>query len=353
MEATQIDPIYVRPGFGTPLRRIDNRLVTPEDADAYPVRDGIPDFRSRPSLEDAAAIASLERLNDACVRLGWRAALDEVHGHDPGFIRYVTDASRTRFLELLPLRAASRVLEIGPGLAQITSALAARVGHVDALEIVPGQARFVAERCRQEGHANVRVAVGGDDGRLPYAAGSYDLVVLNLVFEWCAQRCPDEPFEAVQRRLLDEMHRVLVPGGCLYLATKNRYSLHYLLGKRDEHAHQLRFGNALPRWLTGRLLRARGHARPGGLLHSHDALRRMLGDAGFERIRSFWAVPEMRYPEHYIETDAASVRRARGAGGLVQGHQRSTRLLMRFVPAGWVRHVTPGLAFVAFKAAAG
>jgi hypothetical protein len=136
----------------------------------------------------------------------------------------------------------------------------------------------------------------------------------------------------------------------LYLATKNRFALDYLTGHADEHCYQLRFGNALPRRLRDYLLRRRGHPAPGGVLHSHDALRRMLREAGFGRTESYWAAPEMRYPQIYVRTDAASVRAARRQPGFVQGHRRSSRMLMRLTPSGWVRHVTPGLAFIATKA---
>jgi len=175
------------------------------------------------------------------------------------------------------------------------------------------------------------------------------VVVLNLVFEWCASRCSDEKITVVQRRLLDEICRVLKPGGSLYLATKNRFALFNLIGKPDEHCYGVRFGSALPRWLARFLVRLKGHPRLAGMLYSHTELKGMLRDAGFERADSFWATPEMRYPTHYVPTDAASIREARRSPGFIQGEMRSTRLLMPFIPASLVKHFTPGLAFLATK----
>ena len=57
----------------------------------------------------------------------------------------------------------------------------------------------------------------------------------------------------------------------------------------------------------------------------------------------------MRYPAHYVPTDAASIREARRSPGFVQGETRSTKLLMRFIPASLVKNFTPGLAFLATK----
>jgi len=311
---------------------------------------GLPNFLRFDPAEDAPTRVRLERLNQLTRTKGWRAALDEVFADDAILVRYVTQPERKAFLHLLPITPQVDVLEIGPGMGQFTATLGRMAKSVCALEVVPGQAEFVAERCRQEGLSNVQVSIGGDDCRLPYADASFDVVVLSLVFEWCGSRLKDEPHEQAQRRLLDEMSRVLRPGGTLYLTTKNRYALRLLVGKPDEHMFQMRFGSALPRRLAGYLLRRRGHSRPMGMLHSHRTLQKMLRQAGFESSRSFWAAPEMRYPTHYVPNDVESIRRARRDAGFVQGDGRLTRLLMRFVPAPWVKHVTPGLTFVATKA---
>lgn len=345
-----IDSTYVCPRTRERLRSVANGLTTGSGGLVYAVTDGIPQFLRFSPAEDTKTEEQLRKLNQIARESGWRAGLDAVYGADPRFIRYVTETERTSFLNLLPLRVDSDVLEIGPGLGQITTVLARRVRSVKALEIVSAQAEFAAERCRQEKLDNTQFAIGGDDCRLPYANESFDLVVLNLVFEWCAMRCTDENFEDVQRRLLDEMFRVLKPGGSLYLATKNRFSFHNLVGAPDEHCHWLRFGSALPKWLRTRLMKRMGHDRPLGVLYSHNELQRLLHRAGFNKTVSFWATPEMRYPTHYVPTDAASVQKARREPGFLQGNTRSSRWLMQLVPARWVKHFTPGLAFLATKA---
>ena len=142
--------------------------------------------------------------------------------------------------------------------------------------MVPEQAEFVAVRTRQEGLGNVSVAIGGDDCRLPYRDGAFDGIVLNLVFEWCGSRLESESHEQAQTRLLEEMVRVLKPGGFLYLATKNRFALRLLLGGADEHMFDMAFGSALPPRLAAWLLKRKGHARPMGKLYSHDALMAKL-----------------------------------------------------------------------------
>ena len=311
----------------------------------YPVERGVPCFRRGAPEPEHGWVAELVEL---ARQDGWRAAVDRVC--DPRGRRYVTHQERGRFLDLLPLRPESVVLEVGASLGQITELLARRVAAVYALEVVPGQAEFAKLRCEGEGLDNVTLAVGGDDCALPYADQGFDVVVLNLVLEWCAGRNPDEPPIAGQRRLLRECARVLRPGGALWIATKNRFALRYVLGKADEHASGLRFGNALPRPLLKALLRARGDAaRPTGVLHSHRALVGLLREAGFDRLTSYWATPDVRYPTHYVPTDPEAIRAARRDPSIPQGELRSDRLVMPWVPAPLVKHVTPGLAFLAEK----
>ena len=305
-------------------------------------------FLTLPPVEDGTTRARLEKLN-ALARAGmsWKSALAATQ--DPDLLNYVVDARRAAFVDLLPIGPQHDLLEIGPGLGQFTATLARRCRHLDALEVVPEQAEFTAIRSEQEGVGNVRVTIGGDDCRLPYADKAFDGVVLNLVFEWCGSRLESEPHQQAQMRLLGEIARVLRPGGFLYLGTKNRFAMRLLLGGSDEHLFNVRFGSALPRPLAAWLLKRSGHARPMGMLHSHGALAALLRGTGFVALRSFWAVPEMRFPTAYVPVDAASIRAARGQREFVQGEGRKVGWLMRFVPAACVRHVMPGLAFLAIK----
>jgi SAM-dependent methyltransferase len=331
------------PRTGRALAPEGAALHTPEGSQRYPVQHGVPNFRAHDpaDLDDERALAAMA---EAARRDGWRAAL---RAHRPELLAYVDDPGRARFLDLLPLTPETVALEIGPGLGQFLVPLGRRVARVHGLELSPGQALFAAARCREEGVDNAVVAAGGDDLLLPYADASIDVVILNNVLEWVRPAGASIVTEDAQRLLLGEVQRVLRPGGAFFVATKNRYALRHLLGGRDENARDVRFGHALPR----RLARALAARRPRilGLLHSRRGLAALLRSAGFEPGTGYWAGPDPRYPQWIVEASAASIRAARRRDGFVQGATRSTAALMPLVPAALVKHLAPGLAFVARK----
>jgi SAM-dependent methyltransferase len=298
---------------------------------------------SRPH-DDADDQAQLNTLNTVAKLHGWRSGVTAAY--DSKLLNYVDNPERLIFLPLLPLTPGDAILEIGPGMGQISIPLSRRVATVDALEVVRGQAEFCAERSRQESVANIRITAGGDDCELPYADGVFDGVVLNLVLEWCGWRAAESHHE-MHRKLLAEVARVLKPGGFFYVATKNRFRLRLLTGGRDEHMFQMRFGSALPRWLSRALLRGR---RPPGHLHSYRELRALLRSAGFDRIDSYWATPEMRWPTHMLRFESDSFAQERRK--VPQGESRRAGAIISLLPDFMIKHVVPGLTFLARKRAA-
>lgn len=288
--------------------------------------------------------AQMNTLNTVARLQGWRSGVSAAY--DKELLNYVDNPERLIFLPLLPLNPGDAILEIGPGLGQISIPLSRRVATVDSLEVVLGQAEFCAERSRQEDVTNIRITAGGDNCELPYEDAAFNGVILNLVLEWCGWRA-DGSHAQIHRKLLAEISRVLKPGGFFYLATKNRFSLRLLTGGPDEHMFQMRFGSALPRWLGRMLLRGR---RAPGHLHSYHGLRTLLANAGFDRIDSYWATPEMRWPTHMLRFESSDFAQERRA--VPQGESRRTRAIAALLPSFMLKHVTPGLAFLARKKAA-
>ncbi|MBS0197395.1 MAG: class I SAM-dependent methyltransferase [Planctomycetes bacterium] len=337
---------YRCPATGAALRWSGDVATTSDGSVFYPVRDGCPDFRVRRDAPDDAEVVQVRRALASARRVGWSAAIDEVYIPGTKGHTYITQDSRAGFLGLLPMTGDSVVLEIGCSMGQHTAAIAGRCAAVYAIDVVLEQSQFTAARCTQQGIHNVSVACGGDDSRLPYREGMFDVVIMNLVLEWCASRSP-EPHHVVHHRMLREIARVTKRGGVLFLTTKNRYSLRLLLGGRDEHAHGLRFGSALPRAVLDRLLRHYKLGRARGWLHSYSELRGLIMHAGFSTPKSFWAAPDMRYPRHYVPTDPQSVRGEIRRSGKELGTGRIYGTLLPRLPARMIKYLTPGLTFVA------
>jgi SAM-dependent methyltransferase len=257
------------------------------------------------TMESDSELLGLARLIEDAKALGCVAALQK-HKHN---VAYLTEPRRSRYLQVVNLRSDEHVLEIGASLGQHTRLIAKQCRSVEALEVVPLQAQFAKIWCDESGLENVTVTAGGASGSLPYADGAFDVVIMNYVLEWSAGR-DSESAREFHMRLLREIRRVLRSDGRLFLSTKNRFGLRLVLGDRDEHMG-IRFGSALPRWLSRIILGIRSPHFPKGFLHSRRGLESLLRDAGFPALRSYLAFPDARYPEALVSFDRSGLRQLR------------------------------------------
>ena len=172
----------------------------------------------------------------------------------------------------LPRRAV-RALDLACGTGDITLLLARRYpgGRVVGLDLSP--AMLARARRRLRGQANLSFRLGDLD-RLPYPAGSFDLVTGG----YALRNAPD------LRRSLGEVSRVLKPGGTAAFLDFNR-SPHPRLGRL-----QLRL---LALWggLWGRLLHGNPEvyayiAQTLALFPDRVSFEALLSELGFRRVRS-------------------------------------------------------------------
>ncbi len=339
---------YTKPGGGAPLTR-DHNVLRDHEGRTYSIKNGVPILLEYPAAESDEQRSELHHLAELAQTQGTLAALHRVYGEHSDIVKYVTKQSRQLMLDLLPLTPKSQILEVGSGLGQFTIPLAQRCGHVCAIEVVQEHAEFSRIRAAEAACTNVDIAAAGDGCRLPFPDGVFDGAVLNLVLEWCGMRESEVPLVDSQRRMLRETWRTLKPGGFLFVATKNRFALRLLLGKSDGHAWDLHFGSALPKPLLMYLLRRRGFSRTKGQLHSHRGFKALLREARFRDIRTFWAIPDMRWPEHYFAADPVSIREARRTHTLRQDGGRIIGRLAALLPARLVPHLANGNVALAYK----
>lgn len=108
--------------------------------------------------------------------------------------------ARGRLFRRVHIARRTQVLDLGGGYGAVTPELVRRSsGQVVALDRDADAIRVVASEVPEAS------AVGGDAIRLPFRAGTFDLVFAQLAFLWIA------PLDGV----LNEVVRVLAPGGAL------------------------------------------------------------------------------------------------------------------------------------------
>lgn len=115
---------------------------------------------------------------------------------------------RRQILELAGLDAEDRVLDIGAGTGLLALAAAPKVRKVSALDISPAMCGRLRAKVARLPRSNIDVLVGNATD-LPLGDRSADVVLSNYCFHHVC--------DADKRRALDEVRRVLRPGGRLVI----------------------------------------------------------------------------------------------------------------------------------------
>ena len=176
--------------------------------------------------------------------------------------------------------AGLRVLDIGCGDAGVPIAFAEAGASAHGIE--PFEPSVERGRVRAEEHGVTLDLRAGVAESLPYRDSAFDLVVLDNVLEHVDDR----------ERTLDEIARVLRPGGLLYLVTPKPFALHSLVS--DPHyalAGLVLMPRPLQKWYFERV-RGGGEGNYGvGWIPTRRWVLRRLRARGFEllaRPRDLW-----------------------------------------------------------------
>jgi 2-polyprenyl-3-methyl-5-hydroxy-6-metoxy-1,4-benzoquinol methylase len=174
----------------------------------------------------------------------------------------------------------ARVLDIGCGDAGVPIAFAERGAHAAGIEV--SETSVERGRLRAQEHGVGIDLRQGFAEELPWADGSFDLVVLDNVLEHVTDR----------RQTLREIRRVLAPDGLLYLVTPKPFALASIAS--DPH-YQLAGLTLMPRplqvWYFERV-RGGGRGNYGvGVIPTRAGVRRLLREARFAELaepRQMW-----------------------------------------------------------------
>ncbi len=199
-------------------------------------------------------------------------------------------------LALAGIEQGMRVLDIGTGWGVYAIAAAKLGAQVWAIDANPAGLGFLSDRCRQEGLSQVKIAQG-TALKLPFPKDSFDLVMMNGVFELLPEYINEGSPEEVQCRALKEAGRVLNPQGHLVIAIENRYGLPYLTGSPDEHTG-LRFITVMPRAIAS-LYSYLKLGKPFRIYtHSVRGLQKIIKKNGFCLTQCYGAYPNYRFPDY-------------------------------------------------------
>lgn len=249
---------------------------------------------------------------DALLEAG-RAGWWDDENFDKWKAHYISEHERGRSLvSLLGERVPGlpieglRMLDIGCGDAGVPIAFAEAGARAHGIE--PYEPSVERGRVRAEEHGVTLDLRSGVAESLPYRDSAFDLVVLDNVLEHVEDR----------ERTLDEIGRVLRPGGLLYLVTPKPFALHSLVS--DPHyalAGLVLMPRPLQRWYFERV-RGGGEGNYGvGWIPTRRWVVRRLRKRGFEllaRPRDLW----IRYMRERIgEPSAISSPLKRRVAGFV------------------------------------
>lgn len=267
-------------------------------------RKGIPCFTNNEPYWGELSQEHMRNLIELAETKNWKEVMEGLKDSQPSIYSYCLDESRASWRFLLPLTNQSVILDAGCGWGTLSFALARDCAWVVAMDSVYEKARFVDIRRRQEGITNLQ-SIWASVLRLPFPDSSFNLIIMNGVLEWTGLSDLSRNPLLVQKQVLQEMHRVLQPGGYLYIGIENRWGIENWIGIRDSHSG-LRFITLLPRVVANiysRMKRGRGYR---AYTHSHRMYNLLLKKSGFSKVRFYLPVPNYRNFNYLIPWDNLS-----------------------------------------------
>jgi len=243
-------------------------------------------------------------------------------GKSDYFINYALRDRRAGWIFLLPIQKHARILDVGCGPGSLSISLARHGHEVVGVDLALERAQFLSLRAHLLGLENVCAVHGGDGAHLPFASGSFDLVILNGVLEWLAQDPAAGKPSDVQWRFLEEAGRVLAADRIVYVGIENRYGMGYFLGKTEEHA-RIPWVSLLPRGLANVYARARTGHPYRTWTYSLPSLKSLLKRAGFRASRTLLPLPDYREYDSVVDGESRA-----SIGGYLSGRGRKRAFRM-------------------------
>lgn len=184
-------------------------------------------------------------------------------------------AIRENLLEWYPFEKTASVLQIGADCGALTGLLCEKTQSVDVLESSVTNAKIADIRNRDRHNLQIFPCSLKDFS----PENKYDYIVMAGSFPYCRRFWQsDDP----QKDVLDRLKEYLTPGGCLILATENRFGLKYWSGAREDHT---------ARYYEG--IEDYGHAKDVQTF-SKPELTRLLHASGYHGLKFYYPLPDYK-----------------------------------------------------------
>lgn len=263
----------------------------------YPIDSDVPIFGDVETYYGEVNRSQMAALSNDAHKLGYVEAIKR-YVKNPFVVTYILDESRALWTDLLPLDSETDVLDVGCGWGTNAIPMARKARLVAAVDATLERVAFVNLRAHQSGLTNVRPALASATA-LPYPAESFDVVAFNGVLEWLGAIDQKSPPIEIQKQALREAHRVLRPGGLVYIGIENRFSLRYFMGAPDDHSF-IRFTTLMPRWLAQVYFKMRSGQNYFMHTHSLNKYQLLMQQTGFDCDREILPWPDYRNPKRFV-----------------------------------------------------
>lgn len=280
------------PNCSTPVLEKEKGYLCESCNTLWEKRKEIPCFTKNESYWGELSQERMRELIESAERNSWKDAIKSLRDSKPSTYDYCVDESRANWRFLLPVTEQSVILDVGSGWGTLSFPLAKDGARVVAMDSVYERVRFVNIRRKQEGITNLQ-AVWANVLRLPFPDSSFNLVIMNGVLEWVGLSDLSRDPLLVQKQALQEMYRVLRPGGYLYIGIENRWGIDNWIGIRDSHSG-LRFITLLPRPVANIYSRMKKGQGYHTYTHSHRIYNLLLKKTGFSMVKFYLPVPNYR-----------------------------------------------------------
>jgi ubiquinone/menaquinone biosynthesis C-methylase UbiE len=292
--------------------------------------------------------AQMRQFAEAARERGWKIAAKELMaGKDSAGLSILLSPKRAGFIDVLKPPKNDTILDLGAGMGAISLQLSKSFSQVYALDLAFERLAFLQVVAEQEGTTGIRTICHRDVCNLPFQSDMLDAALMMGVFEYFPLSYPKETVRDVQLKALTELHRVISPGGTLFIGTKNRFGWPYWAGATDNSG--LRFGSVLPRRLADIASRALLRHPYRTVTDSYQGYTSLLEEAGFEDLRFYW--PVNGYQESLSWIDLSDKAAVQAEINKYPANSLKRAALSTFSACGLFSRVVPHFGITAKKAA--